>query len=238
MGGSSQPKNLHGWKCSASFPTSDTPCLWGDVHRFLWSKIIVHRQWSTRGRQHKCGTPYASLEHNCALFPAEQPWGCLLPIPACRSSLPDWTVLISCQLDWLRIFIICNDWANLDSSLNQGRWRTAAGRDFSSLQEVYPSLRSMQWFHVTCKWGPRLSAQTPSNIRSLHVHACWTSRKSRVWKKSTLPPSTMPYHKSDFDCLAFGGKFSLSCAFHSWPIRAFGVRFCYWRCWGLWRKQL
>lgn len=46
--------------------------------------------------------------------------GCLLPIPTCRSSLPDWTVLINCQLDWLQIFIICDDWANLDSNLNQG----------------------------------------------------------------------------------------------------------------------
>lgn len=55
-------ESIYGWFSSTkeftySFPTSDTPCLRGDVRRFLWSKIIVRRQGSTQGRQHKCGTP-------------------------------------------------------------------------------------------------------------------------------------------------------------------------------------
>lgn len=44
---------------------SQTPCLWGDVHQSLWSKIIVRRHWSSQSRQHKSGTPWVSLEHVC-----------------------------------------------------------------------------------------------------------------------------------------------------------------------------
>lgn len=123
--------------------------------------------------------------------------GCLLPIPTCRSSLPDWTVLINCQLDWLQIFIICDDWANLDSNLNQGCWRTAAGRDFSSLQEVHRYCTQSSDFML------HANASKPSQTSALFI--CWSSRRSRVWKKS-LPPSAMAYHKRDFDCFGFLGE--------------------------------
>lgn len=59
-----------------------------------------------------------------SVLPAKQLWGCLLPVPTCRSSLPDWTPLINCQLDWLQVFIICHDWANLEANLNQACWET------------------------------------------------------------------------------------------------------------------
>lgn len=123
--------------------------------------------------------------------------GCLLPIPTCRSSLPDWMVLINCQLDWLQIFIICDDWANLDSNLNQGCWRTAAGRDFSSLQEVH------RYCTQSIDFMLHANASKPSQTSALFI--CWSSRRSRVWKKS-LPPSAMAYHKRDFDCFGFLGE--------------------------------
>lgn len=81
----------------------------------MWHSLSIFRTWLL------------------SLLPAKQLWGCLLPIPTCRSSLPDWTPLINCQLDWLQVFIICDDWANLEANLNQGCWETGEHHSSSRL---------------------------------------------------------------------------------------------------------
>lgn len=67
----------------------------------MWRALSIFRTWPL------------------SFLPARQPWGCLLLVPTCRSSLPDWTPLIACQLDWLQVFIISDDWADLEANLNQ-----------------------------------------------------------------------------------------------------------------------
>lgn len=184
MGGSPQPKNLHDRKCSASFPISESDTLplrrcpsvslikdncpqtmiFTGPKTQMWHALSIFRTWPL------------------SLLPATQPWGCLLPISTCRSSLPDWTPLITCQLDWLQVFIICDDWADLEANLNQGCWRTGEHRCSSSRPGLRFSPGSLvHWLHVT--------------VRSLCKHAKFSSRRSsRVWKKGSFPPSTMVGH--------------------------------------------
>lgn len=172
---------------------------------------------------------YASLEHDRALSSLlNSRGGCLLPIPTCRSSLPDWTVLINCQLDWLQIFIICDDWANLDSNLNQRCWRTAAGRDFSSLQEVHRYCTQSSDFMLQMRPNP------PKHQLSSYAGPL---EEAEYERRASLHPQWLTTNAT-LTILAFWGKFCLSCAFWSWPISILEVWFCYWRCWVLWRKQL
>lgn len=124
----------------------------------MWHALSIFRTWPL------------------SLLPAKQPWGCLLPIPTCRFSLPDWTPLINCQLDWLQVFIICDDWADLEANLNQGCWRTGEhrssssrpGQRFSPGSLLYTSLYSVL---TSCyMWKvPQVSVKTLANIRSLCV---------------------------------------------------------------------
>lgn len=118
-----------------------------------------------------------------------RPWGCLLPIPTHRSSLPDWTPLISCQLDWLQVFIICDDWVDLEANGNQSCWRTGeicSSTGLDNRQEVLPSNYFMYWFNLHAK-GPLFKLQ--QKVRSLSacsppVHCEYkaaTSFKHNYW---------------------------------------------------------
>lgn len=191
MGGSRQPRNLHDRKCSASFPISESDTLplrrcpsvslikdncpqtliFTGPRTQMWHALSIFRTWPL------------------SLLPATQPRGCLLPIPTCRSSLPDWTPLITCQLDWLQVFIICDDWADLEANLNQGCWRTeesiaaaaAADLDPSSPQEVYSSLCS-----VLTSCYPQASLQTLANIRFVCMRASKVLLQNE-WGALSLP---------------------------------------------------
>ena len=98
-----------------------------------------------------------------SLLPSAQPWACLLPIPTCRSSLPDWTPLITCQLDWLQVFIICDDWANLEADPNQGCWGTGEHRRSRSSRRSSRSRPGLKF--STSPWF-RVSRPKLANIRS------------------------------------------------------------------------
>lgn len=222
MGGSRQPRNLHDRKCSASFPISESDTLplrrcpsvslikdncpqtliFTGPRTQMWHALSIFRTWPL------------------SLLPARQPRGCLLPIPTCRSSLPDWTPLITCQLDWLQVFIICDDWADLEANLNQGCWRTeesiaaaAADLDPSSPQEVYSSLCS-----VLTSCYPQASLQTLANIRSVCVQASKVLLQNE-WGALSPPPSAVVDHQNESS--SFGGNFSLSCVLCTRAIRLF-----------------
>lgn len=219
MGGSRQPRNLHDRKCSASFPISESDTLplrrcpsvslikdncpqtliFTGPRTQMWHALSIFRTWPL------------------SLLPARQPWGCLLPIPTCRSSLPDWTPLITCQLDWLQVFIICDDWADLEANLNQGCWRTeesiaaaaAADLDPSSPQEVYSSLYS-----ILTSCYPQASLQTLANIRSLCEHPkSALQNEQREGGALSLPPRWLTT-KMTLNSAFFGGNFCLSCVLY------------------------
>lgn len=131
MGGSPQPKNNR--KCSASFPMSESDTL--PLRRRPSVSLIKDNCPQTLIFPEQTTQKWHALSifRTClpSLLPAQQPWGCLLPIPTCSYSLPDWTPLISCQLDWLQVFIICDDCADLGANLNQGRRGTGEPRSNS-----------------------------------------------------------------------------------------------------------
>lgn len=120
------------------------------------------------------------------LLPAGSPWGCLPSIPACRFSLPDWTPLINCQLDWLQVFIICDDRADLEANLNQGCWGTGqqevlcAGllfsvwcTDFRRSHGPLENIRFLCMQHLTVK-------KSTKGMFSPAIHNSWSPQLFRL----------------------------------------------------------
>lgn len=134
------------------FPSlSQTPCLWGDVHQLALIKDNFPQTSISAGRTTQMWHALSIFRRwPFSLFPAKQPRACLLPIPTFRSSLPDWTPLITCQLDWLQVFIICDDRADLEANLNQGC--RGAGEHRSSSRTWTEALPRKFNLHFLVRW--------------------------------------------------------------------------------------
>lgn len=131
------------------------------------------------------------------VLPAEQLWGCLLPVPAGSSSLPDWSPLITCQLDRLQVFIICDDWDNLEANLNQAcRERAASITPVADLHKTAP-----QEVHFTSEGSDFvLHVKGLSLSSDKHQHSAKSfPEQIRLLIKSSLA-------KNVFVCLTFGGE--------------------------------
>lgn len=110
-------------RCSASFPLCESATPPQRSSLSVWPLCSLSLQLVT---QHKCGGACRDLR-TWLISPFL--WKCLgehslIPIAKHSSSLPDLTLLINCQLDWLQESIMDADWTDFGANFNQRCWRT------------------------------------------------------------------------------------------------------------------